>query len=168
MYNTLRYSILIVNDNENNLFTLRTIISEYMNENIIEADSGENALKILIKEEIDIIVLDVQMPGLDGFETAAFIKQRKKTESIPIIFLTAAYNSKEFEEKGYRVGVVDYLIKSVNEQLEIVAMMKESSIRMMSLLKNLIGLTSLETDKTEIQILPFKYVLTKGPNAYYN
>ena len=64
------FYILIVDDNKNNLFTLRTLLNEHIEAKIIEADSGEDALKIALQEPINLIILDVQMPGMDGFETA--------------------------------------------------------------------------------------------------
>ena len=94
------YSILIVDDNSNNLFTLRTIIHQYINAQVIEAASGEKALDILINRRVDLIILDIQMDGMDGFETASIIKSRKRTQDIPIIFLTAAYISDEFQGTG--------------------------------------------------------------------
>jgi len=72
------YTILIVDDNENNLFSLRTLIEEHINADVKEANSGEKALKILFKERVDLIILDIQMEGMDGFELASIIKKRKR------------------------------------------------------------------------------------------
>nr|VFK29337.1 MAG: PAS domain S-box-containing protein [Candidatus Kentron sp. MB]VFK33503.1 MAG: PAS domain S-box-containing protein [Candidatus Kentron sp. MB]VFK76242.1 MAG: PAS domain S-box-containing protein [Candidatus Kentron sp. MB] len=120
---TKRYSgfrLLIVDDNRNNLFTLRTLIQRYMDAEILEALSGEQALSIALKEpNIDVIVLDVQMPEMDGFQTASMLKIRKKTRDIPIIFLTAAFKSGDFQKKGYEVGAVDYLLKPIDDDLLI-------------------------------------------------
>jgi len=107
-------NILIVDDNKNNLFTLRTLIEEYLEARIFEAYSGIAALQILLEEEIDLIILDVQMPEMDGFETARLIRARKKTQHIPIVFLTAAYKTEDFQQKGYEVGAVDYLTKPID------------------------------------------------------
>jgi len=71
------YTILIVDDNENNLFSLRTLIEEHINADVKEANSGEKALKILFKERVDLIILDIQMEGMDGFELASIIKREK-------------------------------------------------------------------------------------------
>ncbi|MDM8557419.1 response regulator [Candidatus Parabeggiatoa sp. HSG14] len=106
-------NILIVDDNKNNLFTLRTLIKEYLDVHISEADSGLDALKLLMKESVDLIILDVQMPEMDGFETAQAIRSRKKTRHVPIVFLTAAYKAEEFQQKGYAVGAADYLTKPI-------------------------------------------------------
>ncbi len=107
-------NILIVDDNKNNLFTLQTLIEEHLEANIIQADSGALALRVLLKQPIDLIILDVQMPEMDGFETAATIRTWKKTQHIPIVFLTAAHKSEEFKQKGFEVGAADYLTKPID------------------------------------------------------
>jgi len=107
-------NVLIVDDNKNNLFTLHTLIDEYLEVQVLEADSGMAALKVLTKQAVDLIILDVQMPDMDGFETAKVIRSRKKTQHIPIVFLTAAYKSKDFQQKGYIVGAADYLTKPID------------------------------------------------------
>jgi PAS domain S-box-containing protein len=110
------FRILIVDDNQNNLFTLRALIEKHMNVDVLEADSGQAALDIALKNpRIDLIVLDVQMPDMDGFQTASMLKVRQKTRDIPIIFLTAAYKTDEFQQKGYEVGAADYLLKPIDD-----------------------------------------------------
>lgn len=107
--------ILIVDDNKNNLLSLRALIEKnFQQAEVIEADSGINALSMLLKETADLIFLDIQMPQMDGFETAQMIKSRIKTQNIPIIFLTAAYKSDEFKKKGFEVGATDYLTKPID------------------------------------------------------
>ena len=87
-----------------------------MDVEILEALSGEQALDIAQKEPgIDLIILDIQMPEMDGFQTASMLKIRKKTRDIPIIFLTAAFKTEEFQQKGYEVGAVDYLLKPIDD-----------------------------------------------------
>jgi signal transduction histidine kinase len=105
--------VLIVDDNKNNLFTLHTLIQEYLDVHILEAYSGEKALKIVVTKPVDLIILDVQMPEMDGFKTAEFICSFKKTKHIPIVFLTAAYKSEEFQQQGFAIGAVDYLTKPI-------------------------------------------------------
>jgi signal transduction histidine kinase len=107
-------NILIVDDNENNLFTLRTLIEEYLNAHILQAESGGTTLKILVEHTVDLIILDVQMPDMDGFDVAKIIQSRPKTQHIPIVFLTAAYKSEEFQQKGFEIGAVDYLTKPID------------------------------------------------------
>ena len=110
------FRILIVDDNQNNLFTLRTLIERHMGVEVLEADSGQAALDIALQNpRIDLIVLDVQMPDMDGFQTASMLKVRQRTRDIPIIFLTAAYKTDEFQQKGYEVGAADYLLKPIDD-----------------------------------------------------
>ena len=107
-------TILAVDDIEANRISLQYLINEYMNNvNLILADSGEEALKITYKKSIDIIILDIQMPGMDGFETAKYLKGNPKTQNIPIIFLTAAFKESEFQHKGFEIGAIDYLTKPI-------------------------------------------------------
>ena len=110
------FRILIVDDNENNLFTLRALINRHMDVEVLEANSGQAALDMALNNpRIDLIVLDVQMPEMDGFQTASMLKVRQKTRDIPIIFLTAAYKTDEFQQKGYEVGAADYLLKPIDD-----------------------------------------------------
>jgi len=119
VFNAKPISILIVDDNKNNLFSLHSLIEKYFkNVQVIEANNGIVALSLLLKQQVDLIFLDIQMPQMDGFETAKIIKTRQKTRHIPIVFLTAAYKSIDFQKKGYDVGAVDYLTKPIDtEQL---------------------------------------------------
>ena len=110
------FRILIVDDNRNNLYTLRSLIARHMDAEVLEADSGQAALDIALHEpRIDLIVLDVQMPEMDGFQTASMLKVRQRTRDIPIIFLTAAYKTDEFQQRGYDVGAADYLLKPIDD-----------------------------------------------------
>ncbi|MCE5221944.1 MAG: hybrid sensor histidine kinase/response regulator [Clostridium sp.] len=114
------YTILVVDDNQNNLFTARALIGEYISAQVILADTSTKALHELMKHSVDLIILDVHMKsGMDGFELAKIIKSRKKTEHIPIVFLTAAYITEEFKKKGFEIGAVDYLTKPINDFLFI-------------------------------------------------
>ena len=110
------FKLLAVDDNEHNLFTLRALVQLHMDVEILEARGGAEALEIAqAQPDIDLIILDVQMPEVDGFETAQMLKLRKKTRDIPIIFLTAAFKTEEFQRKGYDVGAVDYLLKPIDD-----------------------------------------------------
>ncbi|MBF0276128.1 MAG: hybrid sensor histidine kinase/response regulator [Nitrospinae bacterium] len=109
------FTILAVDDNPNNLYTLKTILSEVKNITILEGLSGKDALSMALSSEINLILLDIQMPELDGFEVARLLKMRQRTKNIPIIFLTAVFKSEEFIEKGYQVGAVDYLTKPIDD-----------------------------------------------------
>ena len=102
--------ILLVDDRADNLLALEAILGS-LNQELVRADSGEAALKRLLTDDYAVILLDVQMPGLDGFETATHIKRREKTRNIPIIFLTAISNEPHHAFRGYAAGAVDYLAK---------------------------------------------------------
>ncbi len=114
MFEAEVFKILIVDDNRNNLFTLRTLIHEHLEVEVIEAQSGMEALELLLENPADLIILDVQMPEMDGFETAKLIQARKSTRHIPIVFLTAAYKSDEFQKQGFDMGAADYLTKPID------------------------------------------------------
>ncbi|MDM8566525.1 response regulator [Candidatus Halobeggiatoa sp. HSG11] len=107
-------NILIVDDNENNLFTLRTLIKEYIDAHVLQAQSGKAALNLMLKHHIDLVILDIQMPGMDGFETAKVIQMRPRTQHVPVVFLTAAYKAEEFQQKGFSLGAADYLTKPID------------------------------------------------------
>ena len=109
--------ILLVDDREDNLFSMESIL-EKDNYQLIKADSGKQALKILLKEvDFALILMDVKMPNLNGFETAALIYEREKLKHIPIIFITAFNEGEENLFKGYRTGAVDYIYKPVDPDL---------------------------------------------------
>jgi CheY-like chemotaxis protein len=110
----MRVNILIVDDIEENRYALQSLLEEYMDNIIIhQAQNGEEALRCVLEKKIDIILLDIQMPVMDGFEVAQLIKKNPKTKDIPIIFLTAVFKEKDFRERGFEVGAVDYLTKPV-------------------------------------------------------
>ncbi|MCD6062295.1 MAG: response regulator [Flavipsychrobacter sp.] len=109
--------ILVVDDREDNLFSIETILDKegYV---IVKANSGRAALKILLKEhDFTLILMDVQMPDLNGFETATLIYERDKLKHIPIIFITANDHGEENMFKGYQMGGVDYIYKPINPDL---------------------------------------------------
>jgi PAS domain S-box-containing protein len=110
------FKLLIVDDNANNLFSLRTLVESHTDVKVLEAGSGQQALDTaLTTPDIDLIILDIQMPEMDGFQTASMLKIRKKTQDIPIIFLTAAFKADEFQQKGYALGAADYLLKPIDD-----------------------------------------------------
>ena len=103
--------ILVVDDREDNLFSIEAIL-EKDHYSIVKANSGRAALKILLNEhDFSLILMDVQMPGLSGLETAVLIKKRERSEFIPIIFITAVMMDETFSGEGYRIGAVDYIMK---------------------------------------------------------
>ena len=107
-----RVNILLVDDQPANLVALEAML-QGLGQNLIRAESGREALKWLLTHEFAVILLDVKMPEMDGFETAALIRERDKSRHTPILFLTAADNSQNHAVRGYAVGAVDYLVKPV-------------------------------------------------------
>src|SRR5256885_12997787 len=109
--------ILLVDDREDNMDSIEAILGrdEYR---FVKANSGRNALKILLREvDFALILMDVKMPNLSGFETASLIYEREKLRHIPIIFITAHHYGEENIFKGYRLGGVDYIYKPINPEL---------------------------------------------------
>ncbi|HIW62755.1 MAG TPA: response regulator [Candidatus Stackebrandtia excrementipullorum] len=102
--------VLLVDDRRENLVALEAIL-QGMPVSSVPVTSGEGALKKLLTEEFAVILLDAQMPGMDGFETAQHIKQREATRHTPIIFLTAADKDSHMAFRGYAAGAVDYITK---------------------------------------------------------
>ncbi|HBB32497.1 MAG TPA: hypothetical protein DDZ80_24140 [Cyanobacteria bacterium UBA8803] len=107
-----RVNILLVDDQPTNLLALEAVL-ECLGQNLVKATSGEQALKYLLQEEFAVILLDVQMPGMDGFETAKLIRSRPTLQHTPIIFITAINREDAYVFKGYSLGAVDYLLKPI-------------------------------------------------------
>jgi signal transduction histidine kinase len=109
--------ILVVDDREDNLFSIETLL-EKDNYTVVKANSGRAALKILLKQhDFSLILMDVQMPDLNGFDTATIIYERDKLKQIPIIFITANNEEEGNIFKGYKMGGVDYIYKPINPEL---------------------------------------------------
>lgn len=106
-------NILIVDDEPKNLTVLETILGD-PDYRLVRAETADQALLALVVEEFALLILDIRMPGMTGFELAQMIKERKKTARVPIIFLTAYYNEDQHVLAGYDSGAVDYLHKPVN------------------------------------------------------
>src|SRR5438445_13702130 len=109
-------NILLVDDRPENLLALEGIL-EPLGQNLLYAHSGEDALRELLLHDVAVILLDVQMPELDGFETASLIKQRERTRHIPIIFVTAISKDEEQVFRGYSAGAVDYVFKPFSTEV---------------------------------------------------
>jgi PAS domain S-box-containing protein len=108
-----RPRVLVVDDDERNLLAIRTVLEDVGE--VVEARSGEEALRHLLKEEeFAVILLDVYMPGMDGYETAQIIRNREQTKRIPIVFLSAVNKETEHLIRGYSMGAVDYVFKPVD------------------------------------------------------
>src|SRR5437867_3902158 len=109
--------ILLVDDRADNLISIESILSS-QGYHFVKANSGRDALKVLLKEQdFTLILMDVKMPGLSGFETASLIYEREKLRNIPIIFITAYSYSDEKVYEGYKTGAVDYIYKPIKPQL---------------------------------------------------
>src|SRR6476646_6214165 len=109
--------ILAVDDREDNLLSIETIL-EKENYTIVKANSGRAALKVLLQEhDFTLILMDVQMPDMNGFETASLIYERERLRHIPIIFITAQNQDEEYMFKGYKMGAVDFIYKPINPEL---------------------------------------------------
>lgn len=112
----IKPKILLVDDRAENIFALKQTLKS-LDADLIEAYSGEEALSMVLRHEFALILLDVQMPGMDGFETASFIRENAATSHIPIIFVTAISKEDKYVFKGYDVGGVDYLYKPIDPDI---------------------------------------------------
>ncbi|MFF0016992.1 two-component system response regulator [Streptomyces sp. NPDC005374] len=102
--------ILLVDDMEDNLIALEAVLGS-LNEPLVRARSGEEAMKALLRRPFALVLLDVRMPGMDGFETAANIKRLDQTKDVPIIFLTGTEDEPGYAFRGYATGAADYVTK---------------------------------------------------------
>ena len=107
-----RVRVLVVDDDERNLLAIRTVLEDVGE--VVVARSGEEALRHLLKGDFAVILLDVYMPGMDGYETAQIIRSREQTKRIPIVFLSAVNKETEHLMRGYAMGAVDYVFKPVD------------------------------------------------------
>ncbi|ATB27500.1 response regulator [Melittangium boletus] len=107
-----RVEVLAVDDTPANLRALEGLISD-LGANVVCASSGDEALRLLLERDFALILLDVQMPGMDGYETAALIRMRERTRHVPIIYITASNRSEVNVTRGYALGAVDYLFKPI-------------------------------------------------------
>lgn len=111
-----KFNILIVDDRKENLLTLESII-ENPELNILRAFSGNEALSVMLENDVSLVLMDVQMPGMDGFETAELMRGSERTRNIPIIFITATYRQPKQIFRGYESGAVDYLYKPLDRKI---------------------------------------------------
>ncbi len=111
-----RARVLLVDDHPANLLALEAVL-EPLGLELVKASSGQQALQALLEEEFALVLLDVQMPGLDGLETARLMKQRDASRATPIIFLTAIHRDADHVFAGYAEGAVDYLLKPLDPEI---------------------------------------------------
>ncbi len=109
-------NVLLVDDRPENLLAMRTIL-EGLGQNLVSASSGHEALRFLLVEEVALILLDVQMPGLNGFEFAELVRERERTQHTPIIFVSATSRDEQYVFKGYSLGAVDYMTKPFEPEI---------------------------------------------------
>ena len=107
-----KVNILLVDDRKDKLLALTAVLAP-LGQNLIEANSGKEALRLVLKNEFAVILMDVSMPTMDGFETAALIRKRPSTEHTPIIFVTSIGNSPTQMYQGYSLGAVDYILTPI-------------------------------------------------------
>lgn len=139
----MKHKILLVDDRPENLYSLESMLMEDDRE-ILKANSGDEALKIAFQEELSLILLDVQMPEMDGFEVANMLKSTKRTRKVPIVFVTAISKEKKYMIKGLDEGAMDYLFKpldtditraKVNTLLQFYTQQKEIELKNIELQK---------------------------------
>src|SRR5688572_5745514 len=111
-----RENILLVDDRPENLVALESVLED-LDQNLIKASSGREALRRLLEDDYAVILLDVQMPEMDGFETAELIRSRPRSQRTPIIFLTAINKGETHVTRGYSVGAVDYVFKPFDPEV---------------------------------------------------
>lgn len=109
-------SILMVDDHPENLIALDAILDD-MECQLLKANSGNEALALLLKYDVALVLLDVQMPGMDGFEVAELMRKNNKTKNVPIIFVTAISKEAKYVAQGYGVGAIDYMFKPLNPEI---------------------------------------------------
>src|ERR1700751_4138910 len=111
-----KVAILIVDDKPGNIFVLEKLLDKE-DRILLTAANGNDALKIALNKELDLIILDVQMPGMDGFEVARVLRSNKRTKDIPIIFASAVKKEHQFIMKGFEEGAIDYLFKPLDPEI---------------------------------------------------
>ncbi|MEU6554368.1 response regulator [Streptomyces sp. NPDC046915] len=106
-------SILLVDDMEENLIAFEAVLSP-LHQHLVRARSGEQALKAMLRQEFAVVLLDVRMPGMDGFETAANIKRLDQTKDVPIILVTGTEAGTDYAYRGYAIGATDFITKPID------------------------------------------------------
>lgn len=112
-----KFNILLVDDVSENIYSLKMMIEDSFDVNIFSALSAQDGIEILMKEDIDLILTDVQMPEIDGFEFVEYLKNIEKTKDIPVIFITGIYDKDEYKTKGYDLGAIEYITKPIHDVL---------------------------------------------------
>ena len=106
-----KFSILLLDDVSENIYSLKLLIEENFDINIFTALKAQEAIEIVMNNTIDLILTDVQMPDIDGFEFAQYLKDIESTKDIPVIFITGIYEKDEYKNRGYNIGGIEYITK---------------------------------------------------------
>lgn len=114
-----KFTILILDDVAENIYSLELLIEDEFDVNILTALDAKSAFSILMENDVDLILSDIQMPDIDGFQFAEYIKSIKKTKDIPIIFITGIYDKDIYQKKGYDLGAIEYISKPIDDNLFI-------------------------------------------------
>jgi two-component system, sensor histidine kinase and response regulator len=112
-----KFNILIVDDIDENIYSLKLLIEENFDLNIFTATSANDAMAILLNKSIDLILMDVQMPDVDGFEFTLYLKELEIIKDIPIIFITGIYDTEQYKSKAYEIGGIEYITKPIDNNL---------------------------------------------------
>lgn len=167
-----RVKILIVDDLKENHLVMESVLSD-LDLDIIKAMSGEEALSLCLEHDFAVIFMDVQMPGMDGFEVAEFLRSIEKTKSIPIIFVTAISKEQKSIFKGYEVGAIDYLPKPIDPIIlrSKARIFKEMYLQRITIGKQVVELeerlnelTKMQQEKDSLESLSLQDGLTKVYN----
>ncbi|MDH5602735.1 MAG: response regulator [Cyclobacteriaceae bacterium] len=148
--------ILIVDDLPENLLALKKVLTMHGHE-VETAISGEEALRKCLKQQFDLFILDVQMPGMDGFELATHLKGAKKTKDIPIIFVTAISREDHHVKTGYETGAIDYLFKPLNTNL---LNLKVSSFLQVRRQQKVLEFLMEELEEKNKELMQFSYMVS--------
>lgn len=114
-----KFTVLLVDDIQENLYSLQMLIEDNFDIKIFTALSAQEGMEILLHNKVDLILSDIQMPEIDGFEFAQYLKDIEITRNIPIIFITGIYDKDEYKSRGYEIGAVEYITKPINNSLLI-------------------------------------------------
>ena len=114
-----KFTILLLDDIPENIYSLKLLIEENFDINILTALKAQEAIEIVMNNPIDLILTDVQMPDIDGFEFAQYLKEIETTKDIPVIFITGIYEKDEYKNKGYNLGAIEYITKPIDNRLLI-------------------------------------------------
>lgn len=114
-----KFTILLLDDIPENIYSLKLLIEENFDINILTALKAQEAIEIVMNNPIDLILTDVQMPDIDGFEFAQYLKEIETTKDIPVIFITGIYEKDEYKNRGYNLGGIEYITKPIDNKLLI-------------------------------------------------